>query len=299
MVQAQAVAQLRTRTSVGAWVMLTKPGIIVLLLVTTLGGMLAAPGELSLSLVLWTMLGGALCSASATTLNSFIDLDIDAIMKRTSRRPLPTQQVSRTGALALGIGLGLASVVVFTSFVNWVSALLGIAALLYYVLFYSGYLKRSSVHNVVIGGVAGAFPPLIGWTAVTGAIDPGGLFLFLIVFFWTPPHAWALTLLMQDDYRAARVPMMPVAMGEQETHRQIYLYSISLLAVTIIPATLRLFGPIYFGFAVVLGGLLVAYSLMLYRQPSFQRQLRFYRFSTLYLALLFLGLVLDQAIVIA
>lgn len=279
--------------------MLTKPGIIVLLLVTTLGGMLAAPGELTLSLVLWTMLGGALCSASATTLNSWIDFDIDAVMKRTRKRPLPTHQISRAGAFALGLSLGVASVVVFAVFVNAISAILGTLALLYYVVFYSGYLKRSSVHNVVIGGVAGAFPPLIGWTAVTGALDPAGLFLFLIVFFWTPPHAWALTLLMQDDYRAARVPMMPVALGEQETHRQIYLYSISLLAVTIIPAALRLFGPIYFGFALVLGGLLVLYSLVLYRNSSFQRQLRFYRFSTLYLALLFLGLVLDKAIVIA
>ncbi len=161
------------------------------------------------------------------------------------------------------------------------------------------YLKRRSLHNVVVGGAAGALPPLIGWTAVTGAIEPGALFLFLIVFFWTPPHAWALTLLMKEDYERAKIPMLPVALGEPETRSQILLYTISMLAITIIPGALRLFGLFYLGVAVVLGLVFLGFAIALQRRPSFKRVIGLYRFSSIYLALLFLALAIDANFLIA
>lgn len=276
---------------------LTKPGINSLLLVTTLGGMLAArSGQLSFGLIFWTLIGGALCAAGAMTLNSFLDWDIDQVMTRTRRRPVPTGRVSRESAFIFGATLAVLSIVVFVVFVNLISAALATVALVYYVWFYSAYLKRTTYHNIVIGGAAGAFPPMIGWTAVTGVVDPAGLFLFLIVFFWTPPHAWALALLMKDDYFRANIPMLPVVFGETETYRQVLLYSMSMFAITLIPAGMHLFGTVYLVTAVVLGGIFLLYAARLVRRPSQKLVLRLYRYSTIYLALLFLGLVLDKVI---
>ena len=276
---------------------LAKPNIMVLLLLTTLAAMLAAGrGSLSWGLALATLLAGGLASAGAATLNSLLDQDVDAVMARTRGRPLPAGRVSRAGALRAGITFSLLSLVLFVAFVNLTSAVLTAVALAYYVLFYSVYLKRRTPQNIVIGGAAGAFPPLIGWTAVTGTVEPEALFLFLIIFFWTPPHAWALTLLAKDDYARAGIPMLPVARGEPETRRQILLYSISLLALTVIPSGLRLFGLVYLGTALLLGLLFVAMATSLYRFPDLGRVRRLYRFSTLYLALFFLGLVLDRTL---
>jgi protoheme IX farnesyltransferase len=278
------------------YLLLTKPGIIALLLVTTLGGMLATGQLPGWGLAIATLVAGGLCAASATTLNSWLDWDIDQLMARTQRRPLPRGLVSRPAALLFGLGLGALSMVVFLVWVNPLSALLGLVALAYYVVIYSRVLKKTTYHNVVIGGAAGAFPPLIGWTAVTNSIDPGAVFLFLIVFFWTPPHAWALTLLMKDDYRKAGVPMMPVVLGEHETYRQISLYTVSLVAITIIPATLGLFGSVYLVAALLLGGIHLGYALLLQVRPTGKRELGLYRYSSLYLALLMLALVADRTL---
>ncbi|MBI2912125.1 MAG: protoheme IX farnesyltransferase [Chloroflexi bacterium] len=296
--QRPATTDSRVGSALVEYLRLAKPNIMVLLLLTTLAAMLAAGrGSLSWGLALATLVAGGLASAGAATLNSLLDQDLDAVMARTRGRPLPSGRVSRAGALRAGITFSLLSLVLFIAFVNLTSALLTAVALAYYVLFYSVYLKRRTHQNIVIGGAAGAFPPLIGWTAVTGTVEPEALFLFLIIFFWTPPHAWALTLLAKDDYVRAGIPMLPVARGEPETRRQILLYSISLLALTLIPSGLRLFGPVYLGIALLLGLLFVAMATSLYRSPDLARVRRLYRFSTLYLALFFLGLVLDRTLV--
>jgi protoheme IX farnesyltransferase len=277
--------------------LLTKPRILVLLLITTLAGMLAAGGgKVPWEKVAITLMAGALCAGGANALNSFLDRRIDARMARTRGRPLPAGVVEPYEALGFGIGLGAISLAVFALWVNPVSAVLAGLAFAYYVVVYTLLLKLRTPQNIVLGGAAGAFPPLIGWTAVTGRVEPAALFLFLIVFFWTPPHFWPLAILAKEDYRAAGVPMLPVVAGERAAALQVLLYSLILLGVTLLPVALRLFGVVYLGAALLLGALMVALALHLYRSPHGKRAALLYRYSSLYLALLFLAVVLDRSL---
>jgi protoheme IX farnesyltransferase len=287
----------RWRTVLFTYFWLTKPYITVLLLVTTLGAMLiAAGGWPGTALVFWTLLGGALSASSANTLNAYIERDIDSVMTRTRRRPLPSARIDPRHALIYGISLGVLSIVILAVFANLLSAALSAFAIFYYVVIYTLWLKPRTPHNIVIGGAAGALPPMIGWTAVTGQIDVMALFLFAIVFYWTPPHTWALTLLVYKDYAQAHIPMWPVVRGEADTRSKILLYTVLMLAITIIPAGLRLLGPVYLVAALVLGGIFFLLAWRLYRGATKAQAMSLYKYSTLYLALLFVFMVVDQAV---
>jgi len=280
-----------------AYLRLTKPNIIVLLLVTALAGALAGAGEaIPWRRVVTVLVGGALCSASANTLNSVLDWDLDRQMTRTRGRPIPSGQVGRRSALLFGLALGTVSLAVFALGTGPTPTLLAGIALAYYVVGYSLFLKRRTPQNIVIGGGAGAFPPVIGWTAVTGSLDPPAVFLFLIIFLWTPPHFWALSLVLKEDYSRAGVPMLPVVMGEEETRVQISLYSAALLGLSLLPSALGYFGWVYLVGVAVLGLGLLALAERLRRRPSLRTARLLYRYSDLYLALYFLLLVADRAL---
>ena len=242
------------------------------------------------------LLGGYLCSGGAGALNCYLDRELDEAMERTRKRPLPLGQVAPRSVLGFSIAISLLSIPLFL-LISPLVAVLGTVAWLYYVLLYSVYLKRRTHQNVVVGGAAGAFPPLIGWVAVSGSIDMSAIFLFLIVFFWTPPHAYALIMVFKEDYRKVSVPMLPVVLGDKETTRHIFLYSVLLVLLTVLPAVLGLFGALYLATAVLLGIPLVALSIVLYRSLERVWAMRVFKYSTVYLAALFLGLVLDRALV--
>jgi heme o synthase len=281
-----------TAATVRDYVSLTKPKVQSLLLFTTVTTMYVA-GTPSVGLVALTCLGGALSAGGAGAINHYLDRDIDALMQRTADRPVPSGRVSPRAALTYGIALGAASFVLLAATVNVLSAVLALAGLLGYVLVYTLWLKRSTPQNIVIGGAAGAVPPLVAWAATTGRLSGSALYLFAIVFYWTPPHFWALSLLMKDDYERARVPMLPVVRGERETRRQIVLYSLLLVAVTMLPFAGRLFDGIYLVAALVLGGALMFLALQLSRRADKMAALRLYLFSLAYLALLFAAMVAD------
>ncbi len=276
---------------------LTKPYITVLLLITTLAAMLVATaGQPPWGLALWTLLGGALSASSANTINAYIEREKDKIMPRTQRRPLAKERIVPRQALIYGVALGILSVAVFLAFVNPLSALLSTLALFYYVVIYTLWLKPRTPYNIVIGGAAGAFPPLIGWTAVTGQIEPLALLLFAVVFTWTPPHTWALTLLAQRDYALVNIPMWPVIFGEQATRKQIVVYTWPMLIVTLLPAALRMLGPVYLAAALALGGVFIYLALRLQQTGAKTSALSLYKYSTLYLALLFAAMVVDRVV---
>ena len=276
---------------------LTKPRIALLLLISAAAGMLAAGGgSVAWSTAALLMFGGYLCSGGAGAMNCYLDRELDVAMERTRRRPLPMGQVAPRNALAFSIAISLLSILLLLLISPLVAALSAVAWL-YYVLLYSVYLKRRTHQNIVVGGAAGAFPPLIGWVAVSGSIDLSAVFLFLIVFFWTPPHAYALMLMFKEDYRKVNIPMLPLALGDKETGRHILLYSVLLVALTALPAALGLFGALYLATAVALGVPFVALSAKLYRSLERVWAARLFRYSTVYLAALFLGLVLDRAFV--
>ena len=235
---------------------LTKPPIVMLLLITALGGIfLAAQGDPSLSIVLLVCAGGALGAGGANALNHYLDRDIDELMSRTWQRPVASRRISPAMALTFGILLNLVSFFVLATWVNLLAAALTLAATLFYVLVYTSWLKRSSSQNIVIGGAAGAIPPMVGWVAVTGSLDLPALYLFAVIFFWTPPHFWALALLIQKDYERANIPMLPVVAGRQHTVSQIFIYSAVLVALTLLFATTSAVGLLYLGVAAALGGL--------------------------------------------
>jgi protoheme IX farnesyltransferase len=271
---------------------LTKPKVQSLLLFTTVTTMYVA-GTPSIGLVVLTCLGGALSAGGAGAINHYLDRDIDALMDRTADRPVPSGRVSPRAALVYGVVLGIASFVLLATTVNLLAAVLALGGLLGYVLVYTLWLKRTTPQNIVIGGAAGAVPPLVAWAATTGRLSGSALYLFAIVFYWTPPHFWALSLLMKDDYERARVPMLPVVRGERETRRQIVLYSLLLVAVTMLPFAGRLFDGIYLVAALVLGGALMTLALRLSRHADRMSALRLYLFSLAYLALLFTAMVAD------
>lgn len=286
-----------SRQKAAVYFKLTKPWILILLLITTAGAMfIAAEGVPAVSLILYTLLGGALAASGASVLNSYVDSDIDQLMTRTSRRPTVTGLVTPQETLFFGLSLSTASFLVFAIFVNPLSAALSTLGILYYVFFYTLYLKRATIHNIIIGGAAGAIPPLVGWTAVTNSLDLGALYLFAIIFFWTPPHTWALALLVKKDYANARVPMLPVVVGEKETTYQIFLYSILLITLTILPFVAQVMGWLYLLAAVALGVPFLYLAWVLWRNYDKSSSKKLYKYSQLYLALLFLMMALDRTL---
>jgi protoheme IX farnesyltransferase len=282
-----------------AYLSLTKPRIISLLLVTTVPAMMVAEQGLpSLWLILLTLAGGTLAAGGANTINCYLDRDIDGIMARTRKRPLPTGTISPEAALLFGVALGCASFTILAIGVNLLSAALALAALAFYVLVYTVWLKRSSVQNIVIGGAAGAMPPLVGWAAVRGSLDWPALVMFGVIFLWTPPHFWALALRYRNDYAKAGVPMLPVIRGEAETNRQILLYSVLLVAVSLALVPVAGMGWLYTAAASALGG---GFLWLAFRHWSAGggrpgTSMRLFIYSLLYLALLFVAMGADQIV---
>jgi heme o synthase len=280
------------RQVVSDYVSLTKPKVQSLLLLTTVTTMYVA-GDPSIGLVLVTVVGGYLAAGGAGAVNHYYDRDIDARMARTADRPVPSGRVAPAAALWFGIALAALSFLLLATVVNLLSAVLALSGFLGYTLVYTLWLKRRTVQNIVIGGAAGAVPPLVGWAAVTGEITGTSIYLFAIVFFWTPPHFWALSLLMKDEYAAVGVPMMPVVRGERETRRQILLYSVLLYGVTQLPFCAGGFGGIYLACSIVLGAVFIAGAVVLYRRADRRSALQLYLYSLAYLAALFVAMVVD------
>lgn len=282
------------RTRVAAYVALTKPRIIELLLVTTVPAMvLAAGGWPSTWLVLATLIGGTLSAGGANAINCYIDRDIDEVMPRTRRRPLPMHRIAPRNALIFGSVLGIAASAFLWGFVNPLSSALAAAALLFYVFVYTLGMKRATPQNIVIGGAAGAMPVLVGWAAVTGTIELPALAMFAIVFYWTPPHFWALALRYEKDYAAARVPMMPVIYGRKETTKHILLYSFLQLAMCLALFSVARLGPLYLGATLVLNAAFIALAVRVYRNPTPRAAWDLFRGSIYFLAALFVAIALD------
>ncbi|MDQ4148471.1 MAG: heme o synthase [Actinomycetota bacterium] len=280
-----------------AYFMLTKPRIIELLLITTVPAMIVAEGGWpSPWLMLSTLLGGAMAAGSANSINCYLDRDIDEKMKRTSTRPLPRQQVTPANALRFGVALGISSMVWLVLTVNVPAAALAGGAILFYVFVYTVALKRSTPSNIVIGGAAGAAPVLVAWAAVTGGVGRPAWVLFAIIFYWTPPHFWALALKYRDEYEAAGVPMLPVVQGTDETTRQILLYSVVLFAVSLLAYPVAQLGVLYLASAVVLGALFIGYAWRLRSSRDAKTAMSLFRFSISYLVLLFVALAVDRLI---
>jgi protoheme IX farnesyltransferase len=271
---------------------LTKPKVQSLLLLTTVTTMYIA-GSPSPLRVLLTCLGGYLSAGGAGAINHYFDRDIDARMARTASRPLPSGRIAPGAALAFGVALGAASFACLALWVNMLAALLALAGFAGYVGVYTVWLKRRTPQNIVIGGAAGAVPPLVGWAASSGHLAWTAVYLFAIVFYWTPPHFWALSLLMKDEYAKVGVPMLPVARGESETRRQILLYAILLYAVTQLPFCAGGFGIVYLIASMSLGALFIGGAMRLYRRADRAAALHLYLFSLVYLATLFVAMVLD------
>lgn len=283
------------RLALSDYLTLTKPRIISLLLVTTLVPMyLAAPTPPDAGLILWTLLGGFLAAGGANTINQYFDRDIDHVMVRTRRRPLPAGRMTPNQVLIFGLALSLLSFVQLWWTVNLLAALLAAAGIFYYLIIYTYLMKRSTTQNIVIGGGAGAIPPLVGWAAVANEISLLPIFLFMIVFYWTPPHFWALALVRQKEYGAAGVPMLPVVVGERETHKQILLYSVLMALISIAPVFLKLLGPVYLVQALILNGIFLWQAWEIWREPTPKHIWRLYKYSLLYLALLFVAMGVDH-----
>jgi heme o synthase len=277
------------------YVALTKPRVILLLEVTAVAAMvIAARGWPGWRLVLLTFAGGWLAASGANAINCWFDRDIDLTMGRTRSRPLPAGRIEPRQALVFGASLGVASFALLSTTVNLLSAVLALAALLFYVLVYTMWLKRSSMQNIGIGGAAGAIPPLVGWAAVTGSLDVTAVFLFAVVFYWTPPHFWALSLLIKSDYARAGVPMLPVVQGDRQTRYQIVLYTVVLCLVTILPLLTRSFGAVYLGGALVLDAVLLTDAVVASRRPTARSARRLFYHSMVYLALLFAVMAIDR-----
>jgi protoheme IX farnesyltransferase len=291
---------LPSRELVSDMVALTKPAIMSLLLLTAIGAMfLAARGVPPFSLLAATIVGGAAASGGASALNHYFDRDIDELMRRTRRRPLPAHRVPDEWAVGLGIVLNIVAFAVLTLFANVLAAALALGGTLFYILVYTLWLKRSTVQNIVIGGAAGAIPPLVGWAAVTGSLDLSAWLLFAIVFFWTPAHFWALALLISDDYKRAGVPMLPVVRGEEATTWGIFTYALSLLPLSVLLFLGGGLGPLYLVAAVSLGLVFVGWSVRLIRAAAARRRAvarGLYVYSLLYLALLFVAIMVDSSL---
>ncbi|MCO6417621.1 heme o synthase [Siccirubricoccus sp. KC 17139] len=292
-------------SEVSDWVALLKPRVVSLVLLTGICGLLVAPGRLPVALAVAAMLCIALGAGAAGAINMWYDRDIDAVMRRTKSRPIPAGRIAPGGALAFGVGLAAASVAIMGLATNWVAAATLGVSILFYVFIYTIWLKRRTPQNIVIGGAAGAFPPVIGWAAVTGEVSVYPVILFAIIFFWTPPHFWSLSLYAHADYARAGVPMLPVTRGARETRKQVLLYTLLLLPISLLPSLLGYAGPFYAAVAGLLGAGFVYHALRVWRdrQDAEGRSLtgdaparRAFRYSLAYLALVFLAVVVDRLV---
>ena len=291
-----ATAQKPERSFASDLVALTKPRIISLLLVTTVAPMFVA-GTPSWQTVLWVTLGGYLMAGGANAVNMYLDSDIDHVMGRTKARPIPSGRMTPRAVIAFGILIATAATYMLAQFVNVLTAALALAGFYFYVFIYTRWLKRSSPQNIVIGGAAGAFPPLVGWAAVTGRVELASVFLFAIVFYWTPPHFWALALNKQKDYGNAGVPMAPLVWGISETIDQMWYYTLLLVALTVLPVCFGVFGLIYLASALVLGALLIigVWKVRRARDGGWEKPAWWvFSYSLLYLALLFVAMAADR-----
>jgi heme o synthase len=282
-------------TVLKSYLELTKLRIVLLLCFTTLTAMIiAANGFPPAGILIPTIVGGALAAAGASAINQYIDRDLDAKMTRTARRPIPSGRIHPTNALLFGLALLAWSVFIIGWFVNWLAAALALIGAIYYVVVYTIVLKRNTVVNILIGGGAGAIPVLVGWAAVTNSLSLDAWFLFAIIFYWTPPHSWALALLVNTDYARAEVPMMPVARGEEATRIQILLYAVQLLLISLLPVVFGTLGAIYLVGGLALGLGLIYYSVKLIQVATKSMARKTYKYSTAYLAFLFLLMIFDR-----
>jgi len=288
------LAETRTRSLLRDLVALTKPRIISLLLVTTIAPMFVA-GSPSWTLVAAVFVGGYLMAGGANAVNMYMDRDIDDRMSRTRLRPIPSGRMQPREVLAFGVLLSTTATWLLAQMANVLTAALALAGFYFYVFVYTRWLKRSTPQNIVIGGAAGAFPPLVGWAAVTNRVDLLAVYLFLIIFYWTPPHFWALALLKQKDYGRAGVPMAPLVWGEAETKRQMFWYTLILIPLTLLPYAFGSLGFIYLASAAILGIIFLVEVLRVMRATEWTKSAwRLYKFSLLYLALIFAAMVVDR-----
>ena len=272
-----------------------KPRVVMMMILTSLVGMfLAVPGMVPLPVLVWGNLGIALVAGAGAVVNHMIDHRIDTLMQRTLKRPIPQGKVSPTQALLFACAICLAGMVILLWLVNPLCAWLTLASFVGYAIIYTGWLKRATPQNIVIGGLSGAMPPLLGWTAVTGSIDPGGLLLVLIIFAWTPPHFWPLAIHRKRDYAKTDIPMLPVTHGDALTKLQILLYTILMLIVTLLPYLTGMSGLLYLASAVLLGAGFLSYSLRLLHSSDAQLPMQTFRFSIVYLIALFVALLVDH-----
>jgi protoheme IX farnesyltransferase len=279
------------------FLILTKPVIVALLLVITLGGMIAGLKSLPpFWMVFWTLLGGAMAAGGSSALNQYIDRDLDKNMQRTSNRPLAAGRMMPAEGLAFGLALSIISFYILAGFVNFLAAMLGLVGIIYYVWLYSILLKRVTVQNIVIGGGAGAIPPMVGWAAATGHLSTPAWFLFAIIFLWTPPHFWALAIVRKKDYERAGVPMLPVVHGEKTTRYQIWIYTLLLVGVTLLMPILNMTGTIFLLSALALGAWLLSTAWRVYKGQGNKIAWTMYRYSSMYLMLIFLALVVDALV---
>jgi protoheme IX farnesyltransferase len=277
------------------FLMLTKPIVVALLLVTTFAGMvIGAQDWPPLNILFWTLLGGFMAAGGSGAINQYIDRYDDTKMQRTQKRPIPSGRLTPAEGLAFGVAMTLTSFYLMVAFVNFLAALLSLAGIIYYVLIYSIFLKKTTVQNIVIGGGAGAIPPLVGWAAATGSLNVPSLFLFAVIFMWTPPHFWALALVRRKDYARAGVPMLPVVRGEKETRWQIFLYTLELVGLTLLLPLFGLGGSIYLIGAGLLGLWLLYAAWKVWKQGGNKLAWKMYRYSSMYLAFIFIVLMVDR-----
>lgn len=292
--EATSTEDTEPRFRVNDYTMLLKPRILSLVVMTGLVGTLMAPGGGDAITGLISVLCIAIAAGSAGAINMWYDRDIDMVMRRTQHRPIPSGRVDPRVALSYGLFLGIGSVWAMAAYVSYVAAALLIFSIFYYVVIYTMWLKRRTPQNIVIGGAAGAFPPMIGWVAVTGTFDPGAIALFMIIFLWTPPHSWALALFRKEDYANASVPMLPVVAGIRETKKQMLIYTVLMIASTLAPVVLGISGALY---AVIAIGLNVRFWMLnwkVWKAEGDKHSKQLFLYSILYLFLIFLAMVADR-----
>ena len=296
-VREQDALPLNHRQRLRDFLALSKPLIVGLLLITTYGGLvIGGKAWPSFSLTFWTLLGGVLAAGGSSALNQYIDRELDKHMQRTAKRPLADGRLTDAEGLAFGLGLSLTSYYILACFVNGLAALLSLAGIIYYVILYSLWLKKATVQNIVIGGGAGAIPPMVGYAAATGHLDWTAWILFAIIFMWTPPHFWALAIVRMKDYERAGVPMLPVVRGELETRKQIFIYTVELIAVTLLLPMLNLAGLFYLIVSLVLGGALIYAAWAVWKQGGHKVAWRMYKWSSTYLVFIFLAIMIDAVL---
>jgi len=282
---------------IGDYFELCKPRVVALMLLTAIVGMqLASPGFVSLRILCWATTGIALCAGSAATINHLLDYRIDLLMARTERRPLPSARITAQQALCFALILACVGVSILVFFINILTAALTLLTLIGYAVLYTVYLKRATPQNIVIGGIAGAAPPLLGWTAVTGSLDPYALLLVLIIFVWTPPHFWALAIARRQEYAKAAIPMLPVTHGIRFTQLNILLYTVLLTAVSLLPYVTEMSGLFYLIASLLLDAGFIYYALRLWQMGNNKIAMQTFRYSIIYLLLLFIALLIDHFI---